>query len=146
MDDDVGDTRRGGSALLIESRARPSPWCSLSIVTDWILVIGVVSILLEVAAFARIATKGRHLMTTALENVQASTAAIISKDDALLAFAASTKDLVVKLQAQIAALGNADPALQAVADQLTAEAAKVDAFLSPPPSPDPTPVISPSVV
>lgn len=59
-----------------------------------------------------------------------------AKTDALLAFAAAQQTSIADLQAQVAAAGNVDPAIQAVIDRMTAEAAKVAAFL-----PAPTPAV-----
>jgi len=53
--------------------------------------------------------------------------------DALLAFAVAQQTSIADLKAQLAAAGNTDPAVQAVIDRMTAEAAKVADFLAAPP-------------
>jgi hypothetical protein len=72
---------------------------------------------------------------TALANVQTAELDLIAKTEALLAHAVAQDALIGQLQVTIAA-GGMDPttaqAVQAVADAMTAESAKVAAFLAPP--------------
>lgn len=97
-----------------------------------------VGILLALAALTYHVTKGNHRIMSALENVQTAEATLIAKTEALLAHAVAQNALITQLQATIAA-GGMDPttaqAVQAVADAMTAESAKVAAFLAPPVAP-----------
>lgn len=88
--------------------------------------------------------KGQEKIMTALENVQNDSADLIAKTDALLVFATTASAQAAALQARLDAIGNQDPELQAVADSLKAEAAKVAAFLTPPAPPAPAPAPAPT--
>jgi hypothetical protein len=92
-------------------------------------------LLATVAALYHVNTKGISRIMSALDNVQTSEAALLARADALLAFAAAAKTQIAALQAAIDAAGNVDPALQSIADAMTAETAKIDAFLAPAPAP-----------
>ncbi len=72
-------------------------------------------------------------MATKLDELATTEQNLETKTDALLAFAAAQQTSIADLQAQIAAAGNVDPALQAIIDRMTAEAAKIAAFLPAPP-------------
>jgi hypothetical protein len=100
-----------------------------------VAIFSVSGMLLATAFLTYLITEGNRKIMADISKLTAAEQDLVAKTDALLAFAATQNTLIAQLQATIAN-GGIDPttaaALQALADSMAAESAKVTAFLPPP--------------
>jgi hypothetical protein len=98
------------------------------------LIYALSGILLATAFLTYLITEGNRKIMADISKLTAAEQDLVAKTDALLAFATTQNTLIAQLQATIAN-GGIDPttaaALQALADSMAAESAKVTAFLPP---------------